>query len=134
MVPMLLFPEESATVVPVPALKLKAATKPLGVAEMLKVWALEIPPPGAGLNTVTWAVPGAATSEARIFAVNCVGETKLVTRSAPFQRTTELTIKLDPFTVRVNAAAPGGADAGLMLVVAGTGFVLVPPIGVFMSF
>jgi len=38
--------------------------------EMVKVWAFEIPPPGAGLNTVTDAVPGRRMSIAGIAAVS----------------------------------------------------------------
>ena len=37
---------------------------------MVNVWALEVPPPGVGLSTVTWAVPAAAISEADIEAVS----------------------------------------------------------------
>ena len=36
---------------------------------IVKVWALEVPPPGEGLNTVTLAVPAVAMSAARIEAV-----------------------------------------------------------------
>ena len=42
---------------------------------IVKVWAFEVPPPGAGLNTVTLAVPAEAISAARIEAVSCVDET-----------------------------------------------------------
>ena len=38
------------------------------VAVMVNVVALDVPPPGAGLNTVTEAVPVAAMSVARICA------------------------------------------------------------------
>ena len=37
--------------------------------------AVEVPPPGAGLITVTWAVPALAISAAAIAAVNCVALT-----------------------------------------------------------
>jgi hypothetical protein len=37
---------------------------------IVKVWALEVPPPGVGLNTVTWAVPADVMSAAFIAAVN----------------------------------------------------------------
>ena len=37
---------------------------------IVKVWVLEVPPPGAGLNTVTMAVPAVAMSAARIEAVS----------------------------------------------------------------
>jgi hypothetical protein len=37
---------------------------------IVKVRELDVPPPGVGLNTVTWAVPATAMSEAGIVAVN----------------------------------------------------------------
>ncbi len=72
----------------------------------MKVRALEVPPPGAGLNTVTEAVPAVAMSAAVIDALNWVEETYVVVRFDPFQRTTELDLKPLPFTVNVNAAPP----------------------------
>jgi hypothetical protein len=42
---------------------------------MVKTSAVEVPPPGAGLYTVTCAVPGAAMSEAGTDAVSLVAET-----------------------------------------------------------
>ena len=43
-------------------------------------------------------------------------------REEPFQLTTELATKDEPFTVRVNAAPPAAAEVGEMVVRAGTGF------------
>ena len=40
-----------------------------------KVWLLDVPPPGAGLNTVTVAVPADTMSAAWIAAVSWVEET-----------------------------------------------------------
>ena len=42
---------------------------------IVKVWALEVPPPGVGVNTVTVAVPAMAISVAVIAAVSCVEDT-----------------------------------------------------------
>ncbi len=42
---------------------------------MVKVCAPEVPPPGAGLETVTLTVPAVVMSEAGIDAVNCVALT-----------------------------------------------------------
>ena len=39
------------------------------------VWALEVPPPGAGLVTVTLAVPAEAMSDAGMEAVSLVADT-----------------------------------------------------------
>ena len=44
-------------------------------ALIVKADAVEVPPPGAGLNTVTWAVPALAMSAAAIAAVNWVALT-----------------------------------------------------------
>jgi hypothetical protein len=104
----------------------------------LKVWALEVPPPGAGVNTVTWTVPATAISEAGIAALNRVEETKVVVRFAPFHSTTEPLMKPLPLTVSVKAAAPAVREDGLMLEITGTGGSLivkvraleVPPPGV----
>ncbi len=56
-------------------LMLVVAGTGLLAALIVKVWALEVPPPGAGVNTVTEAVPAAAMSAAVIAAVSCVDET-----------------------------------------------------------
>ena len=50
----------------------------------VNVNALDVPPPGVGLNTVTDEVPVAAMSVAGIAAVNWVEETKVVARADPF--------------------------------------------------
>jgi len=47
--------------------------------------------------------------------------TKVVVLELPLKLTTELGMKLVPFTVRVNAASPAFLVAGVMLVVVGTG-------------
>jgi hypothetical protein len=73
---------------------------------IVKVRALEVPPPGAGLNTVTWAVPATAMSAAVIAAVNRDEATYVVVRLAPFHWTTELELNPLPLTVSVNAALP----------------------------
>src|SRR5262249_28492309 len=94
------------------------------------------PPPGAGVKTVTLGVPAAAMSAAGMLAVSCVDETNVVGRSAPFSRTTELAVKLEPAAVRVKAAPPAATAAGVMLLSAGTGLLTarvagdgVPPPG-----
>lgn len=89
---------------------------------MVKVAAVEVPPPGVGLLTVTLAVPAVAMSEAGIAAVNCVALTKVVVRALPFHCTVEPLMKFVPLTVNVNAAPPAVAEVGLMFVSVGTGF------------
>src|SRR5438105_3177153 len=86
----------------------------------VKVEVLELPPPGAGLKTVTAAVPGVAISVAEIWAVIWLLFTNIVARSPPFHRTTERTTKFAPFTVSVNPG-PGSALVGDRDVIVGTG-------------
>src|SRR5207244_781160 len=111
---------------------------------MVKLAALEVPPPGEGLKTVTEAEPALATSLAGMEAVSLVSLTKAVARSAPFQRrtdpaaklaltklvarltpfqsTTDTETKLLPRTVRLNPGPCALAEAGLRPEMLGTGF------------
>jgi hypothetical protein len=88
---------------------------------IVKVRALEVPPPGEGVNTFTCAVPARAMSEAGISAVNFVAKTNVVERPAPFHCTTELVTKLLPLTVSVNPGVLAMRDDGLRLETVGTG-------------
>jgi hypothetical protein len=92
---------------------------------IVSVRALEVPPPGAGVNTVTWAVPATAMSEAGIAAVNRVVETYVVVRFAPFHWMMEPLTKPVPLTVSVKAAPPAARVDGLRLEIAGTGGLLI---------
>jgi hypothetical protein len=67
---------------------------------VVKVKEFELPPPGAGLKTVTAAVPAAAMSLAEIWAISPLMLPLLaVGRSLPFHCTTEPATKLVPTTV-----------------------------------
>jgi hypothetical protein len=89
---------------------------------MVNVCALEVPPPGVGLKTVTEAVPPFAMSEAGTVACSCVAVWETIARLLPFHITWEDGIKLEPVTVSVKAAVPAMALAGDSGdVVAGTG-------------
>jgi hypothetical protein len=90
---------------------------------MVKLKLVVIPPPGAGLETATVAAPAVATNVEAIEAVSCVALTKVVAIAVPFHKMLEPFIKFEPFTVKVNAAAPAVIDAGEMLVKLGTGLV-----------
>lgn len=78
----------------------------LFAAVMVKVTALDVPPPGAGLVTVTPGVPTVVMSLARMAAVSLVTLTKVVVRAMPLKLTTELLMKPVPLTVKVKAAEP----------------------------
>jgi hypothetical protein len=99
----------------------------LFVAVTVKESALEIPPPGAGFVTVTWAVPAVAISAAAIVAVSCVVLTNVVKCALPFQLTIDLGRKFVPFTVRVNAAPAAVELIGEREVTVGAGLD-VPPL------
>ncbi len=88
---------------------------------IVSVDASEVPPPGADVNTVTFAVPAAAMSEAGIAAVNRDGETYVVVRLAPFHCTIESAMKPLPFTVSVKAEPPAVRDKGLKFEIVGAG-------------
>ena len=69
--------------------------------------AFEVPPPGAGVTTVTGTLPGVTMSLAGIAAVTWPALTNVVVRATPFQRTSEVPTKLLPFTVSVKRGPPG---------------------------
>src|SRR5215813_8333426 len=84
--------------------------------------ALDEPPPApptGWVKTVTFAVPATAMSEGVIIAVNCLDEIKVVGRSDPFHRTTELLTKFVPVTVRVKPGPPAVAEFGLIVMIVG---------------
>jgi hypothetical protein len=104
---------------------------------IVKVSVLEVPPPAPGLNAATDAVPAVAISAAVIDALSRFAFMKVVNRSDPFHRTTEVGIKFDPLTVRLKPAPPAVALDGLRLVRTGTPDLIVkvnalevPPPGV----
>ena len=90
---------------------------------MVKVCVDEVPPPGAGLKTMTAAVPVEARALAGISVLSVEPLTNVVVPiTAPFQRTVELEMKLDPVSVSVTAGLPTVAELGEMLDKPGTGF------------
>lgn len=96
----------------------------------VRLIALDVPPPGVGLNTVIAGVPAEARSAAVICAVNCVGLTTAVTRSLPLRRTIELLLKPVPLTVKAKAGSPTVLTAGLIVVIVGAGLLIVKVIAV----
>jgi hypothetical protein len=64
-------------------------------------------------------------SAALIVTVSWVALTKVVVRSAPFQRTTDPTTKLLPVTVSVKSAPPEGMLVGESVLRAGVGLLMV---------
>lgn len=94
-------------------------------AVIVKVCAFDVPPPGAGLTTVTMGVPLVATSEAGTEAVSCEALTYVVVSAVPFQSTVEDATKSLPLTVRVNAVDPAATLDGEIEEIEGTGLTAV---------
>jgi hypothetical protein len=87
----------------------------------VKFTAFEVPPPGAGLVTVTADVPVETMLEAEIAAVNCVEFTNVVVGAAPPKLTIEAATKFVPLTESVKAAPPATALFGEIVVIVGVG-------------
>jgi hypothetical protein len=96
-----------------------------GVAAIVNVCALDVPPPGVRFTTVIEAVPEVAIRAAVTVAVSCVDETNVVPRVVPFQFTVEVETKFVPFTVKVNCGPPAVPQVGLIELVVGTGLLIV---------
>src|SRR3989442_761367 len=97
----------------------------------------DVPPPGAGVNTVTDAVPCVAMSEAEIAAWSWVALPNVVGRSAPFQRTLDELMNFVPVSASVKAASPATTLLGEIELSVGAGLLIVnvcalevPPPGV----
>ena len=88
---------------------------------MVKFIGLEVPPPGAGLVTVTTSVPVEAMLDAGMAAVNCVEFTKVVAGADPPKLTIEAATKFVPLIVSVKAAPPATALFGEIVVIVGAG-------------
>jgi hypothetical protein len=88
---------------------------------MVKLIALEVPPPGAGLVTVTAGVPVEAMLAAGMAAVNCVELTKMVAGTDPPKLTIEAATKFVPSIVSVKAAPPATILFGEIVVMVGVG-------------
>src|SRR5579862_7374842 len=91
----------------------------------MKLAAVELPPPGVGLNTVTRAVVEAAISVALMDALSCPAFTETVVRLDPFHLTTDPLTNPLPCTVKVNAAPPVVTNVGESEVIVGTGLAMV---------
>jgi hypothetical protein len=83
--------------------------------------AFELPPPGAGLKTVTGMEATEAMSVAEIVAWSCVELTYVVVRVPPLHCTTEQGTKLLPVTLNVNPTSPAVAAEGDSDATAGIG-------------
>jgi hypothetical protein len=88
---------------------------------IVKFTAFEVPPPGAGLVTVTPSISTEAIAVAGMAAVNCVALTNVVVAAIPPKLTIEAAMKFVPLIVRVKAALPTAALLGEIVVMVGAG-------------
>jgi hypothetical protein len=119
-------PSTTSVNAPVPTMELdgpNAETTGTGLLTV-KVAELEVPPPGAGLKTEMFVVPAPARSLARMAAVSWELLTKVVARSAPFQRTTDVERTFEPFTVKEKAWPPNVTVEGDIELTLGRGLLL----------
>jgi len=115
---------------PLPARAFAGARKDaLGTALLaalaVNVTAFDAPPPGAGLTTVTCAMPGTAISVARSIAISCVLLTNVVCRLAPLHRAVEPDTKLLPLRVSAMLPEPAVVLDGESDVTPGGGLLMV---------
>ena len=88
---------------------------------MPKPIVLDVPPPGAGVMTLTCAVPATDTSAAAMMAVSCEALPNAVVRELPFQSTVELLVNPLPLTTSVRGPVPAVAEAGASPLTTGAG-------------
>jgi len=93
----------------------------LTVGLIVKVTARVSPPPGVGVDTSMFAVPGFSINEAETSAVRVLVFTKMELRPPPFHRIVEAGVKLLPVTVRVNRGCPAWMLVGEIAEIAGAG-------------
>jgi len=100
---------------------------------MAKLTAFDVPPPGAGLVTVTATVPAEAMAAAGTFTSNCVEPTlTLEITSAPKLTVVEPMMKFVPIICRVKGAPPAAALFGDIVMIVGVviaGVVGLDPLG-----
>jgi hypothetical protein len=93
-------------------------------SSIVKLLAVEVLPPGAGLVTVTLTAPPLEMSAAGMAAMSCVALPKVVVSVLPLKLTIAVETKPEPFTMRVRAV-PAGACSGERLPINGTGLLTV---------
>jgi len=93
---------------------------------IVNVIAADAPPPGAGFNTVSAAVPPAAMSMAGTTAVSCVPLTTVVASATPFHSTIVPATKFVPVSVSVKPAPPAVAVVGESIARTGCGLDVTP--------
>jgi hypothetical protein len=92
-----------------------------GTGITLNVTGADVPPPGAGVKTVTSAAPVWATSDAGIEANRLNAVSSEVGRSLPFHCTTEPDTKPVPSTLSEKPRDPTTARVGKILLIDGRG-------------
>lgn len=87
-----------------------------------KLIATEVPPPGAGLITVTFALPALTRSKGGTVAWSRVLETSVVVSAAPFHAMADPLTNPVPVADSMSPALPATADVGVIDASVGVGF------------
>src|SRR5688572_291704 len=91
---------------------------------MVNTIAFDVPPPGAGLCTLTCAVPATEKSLTGIDASRIVVLISRVVRSAPFQRTIENALNPEPITRSASGPTLARPCVGSVALMVGAGLVM----------
>lgn len=97
------------------------------VALMVSVTEFDVPPPGAGVNTVIVTVPAAAMSLGLTSMVSSFSLKKIVARGNPLNSIAELGANPFPITASVNVVEPAATLDGLSVPITGLGRLITPP-------
>src|SRR5207302_759788 len=106
--------------VPLPLPELVTLSVAIG-GPMVKIWAAEVPPPGAGVTAVTWVVPAATRSPTAIAACTSLLRSEVAVRVAPVPCAKHPAPVLLPLIVGVMAAPPAVALLGVGALSVGAG-------------
>jgi hypothetical protein len=119
-------PFTSSGVAPAPATALVGVIVTIAGSGLFTwtVTAPDVPPPGAGLATVTAADPPFSNEAAGTTAVRLPDDSYAVATFCPFHCTEELVTKPVPLKAIVVSAAPASTVAGVTEVIEGVGFEL----------
>lgn len=93
----------------------------------MSVTEFDVPPPGAGVNTVIVTVPDAGMSFGLTSVVSSFSLKKIVARGKPLNSIAELGANPFPITSRVKVVEPAATLEGLRVAITGLGRLITPP-------
>lgn len=135
LVPVIVRPNPDPPAMPTAGFSIVIDGTGLGVGRIVNWSGAVVPPPGSGVKTVTFAVPGFWTNEAGIWAVISVWLMKMDVVSGvavppvavPDHSTMEVGAKLLPITISVKSGLPAAMLGGCSDALAGDGLLMYSP-------